>query len=151
MRLLLTMILYSSILLGQFGKIDVKIDDRLLRNSEKQKVASIKGEVSRFFSKHNWNEEFQSLKIPMYISIAFQGTAQKGGMETFHAQVLISDGMDLRYFDKSLQFYYNAGSSIYFDPVIFEPLGSFFAFYAYFILAGRLFGLLCLCLSPDWQ
>ena len=138
MRLLLTMILYSSILLGQFGKIDVKIDDRLLRNSEKQKVASIKGEVSRFFSKHNWNEEFQSLKIPMYISIAFQGTAQKGGMETFHAQVLISDGMDLRYFDKSLQFYYNAGSSIYFDPVIFEPLGSFFAFYAYFILAGHM-------------
>ena len=105
MRLLLTMILYSSILLGQFGKIDVKIDDRLLRNSEKQKVASIKGEVSRFFSKHNWNEEFQSLKIPMYISIAFQGTAQKGGMETFQAQVLICDGMDLSYFGKSIQFY----------------------------------------------
>ena len=125
MRLFISLILYSSVLLSQFGKIDVKIDDRLLRNSEKQKVSTIKNEVSRFFSKRTWNEEFQSLEIPLYISIAFQGVAQKGGMETFHAQVLISDGEDLRYFDKSLQFYYNPGSAIYYDPVLFEPLGSF--------------------------
>ncbi|HBH10799.1 MAG TPA: hypothetical protein DDX15_04745, partial [Gammaproteobacteria bacterium] len=42
------------------------------------------------------------------------------------------------YFDKSLQFYYNPGNSIQFDPVIFDPLGSFLAFYAYTILAGYL-------------
>ncbi len=84
MRLFISLILYSSILFGQFGKIEVKVDDRLLRNSEKQKVSTIKNEVSRFFSKHIWNEEFQDLKIPLYISIAFQGVAQKGGMETFH-------------------------------------------------------------------
>ena len=138
MRLMLSIFLFSSSIFCQFGKIEVKIDDRLLRNSEKQKVSSIKSEVSRFFSKHTWNEEFQDLKIPLHISIAFQGIAQKGGMETFHAQVLISDGMDLRYFDKSLQFYYNPGSSIYYDPVMFEPLGSFFAFYAYMILAGHM-------------
>ena len=57
-------------------------------------------------------------------------------METFHTQILISDGLDIRYFDKSLQFYYNPGNSIQFDPVIFDPLGSFLAFYAYTILAG---------------
>ena len=136
--MLISIILFTATIFGQFAKIDVKIDDRLLRNSEKQKVSSIKSEVSRFFSKHTWNEEFQDLEIPLHISIAFQGTAQKGGMETFHAQVLISDGMDLRYFDKSLQFYYNSGSSIYFDPVMFEPLGSFFAYYAYMVLAGHM-------------
>ena len=59
-------------------------------------------------------------------------------METFHAQILVSDGVDIRYFDKSLQFYYNPGNSIQFDPVIFNPLGSFLAFYAYTILAGYL-------------
>ena len=110
--MLISIILFTATIFGQFAKIDVKIDDRLLRNSEKQKVSSIKSEVSRFFSKHTWNEEFQDLEIPLHISIAFQGTAQKGGMETFHAQVLISDGMDLRYFDKSLQFYYNSGLSL---------------------------------------
>ena len=138
MRLFISLILYSSISFCQFGKIEVKVDDRLLRNSEKQKVSTIRNEVSSFFSNHNLNEEFLCLYIPLLISFAFLGVAQKGGMETFHAQVLISDGMDLRYFDKSLQFYYSSGSAIYYDPVIFEPLGSFLAFYAYTILAGHM-------------
>lgn len=138
MRYILLLMLVCSTINAQFGNIEVTVDDRLLRNSERQKISSIKNEVSRFFSRHKWSEEFQELKIPLYISIAFQGVAQKGGIETFHAQVLFSDGMDIRYFDKSLQFHYNSGSSIQFDPVIFEPLGSFLAFYAYMSLAGHL-------------
>ena len=138
MRIIVILILTSAITLAQFGKVEVTVDDRLLRNSERQKVSSIRDEITRFFSGQIWNEDFQGLKIPLNISVSFQGVAQKGGMETFHAQILISDGVDIRYFDKSLQFYYNPGNSIQFDPVIFDPLGSFLAFYAYTILAGYL-------------
>ena len=138
MRIIILLILTSAITIAQFGKVEVTVDDRLLRNSERQKVSSIRDEITRFFSGQIWNEDFQGLKIPLNISDAFQGVAQKGGMETFHAQILISDGLDIRYFDKSLQFYYNPGNSIQFDPVIFDPLGSFLAFYAYTILAGYL-------------
>ena len=138
MRIIILLILTSAITIAQFGKVEVTVDDRLLRNSERQKVSSIRDEITRFFSGQIWNEDFQGLKIPLNISVAFQGVAQKGGMETFHAQILISDGVDIRYFDKSLQFYYNPGNSIQFDPVIFDPLGSFLAFYAYTILAGYL-------------
>ena len=138
MRIIILLILTSAITIAQFGKVEVTVDDRLLRNSERQKVSSIRDEITRFFSGQIWNEDFQVLKIPLNISVAFQGVAQKGGMETFHAQILISDGVDIRYFDKSLQFYYNPGNSIQFDPVIFDPLGSFLAFYAYTILAGYL-------------
>ena len=135
MRIIVILILTSAITIAQFGKVEVTVDDRLLRNSERQKVSSIRDEITRFFSGRIWNEDFQGLKIPLHISVAFQGIAQKGGMETFHTQILISDGLDIRYFDKSLQFYYNPGNSIQFDPVIFDPLGSFLAFYAYTILA----------------
>ena len=138
MRIIILLILTSAITIAQFGKVEVTVDDRLLRNSERQKVSSIRDEITRFFSGQIWNEDFQGLKIRLNISVAFQGVAQKGGMETFHAQILISDGVDIRYFDKSLQFYYNPGNSIQFDPVIFDPLGSFLAFYAYTILAGYL-------------
>ena len=138
MRIIVIVILTSAITIAQFGKVEVTVDDRLLRNSERQKVSSIRDEITRFFSGQIWNEDFQGLKIPLNISVAFQGVAQKGGMETFHAQILISDGVDIRYFDKYLQFYYNPGNSIQFDPVIFDPLGSFLAFYAYTILAGYL-------------
>ncbi len=136
MRIIVILILTSAITIAQFGKVEVTVDDRLLRNSERQKVSSIRDEITRFFSGQIWNEDFQGLKIPLHISVAFQGIAQKGGVETFHTQILISDGLDIRYFDKSLQFYYNPGNSIQFDPVIFDPLGSFLAFYAYTILAG---------------
>ena len=138
MRIIVILILTSAITIAQFGKVEVTVDDRLLRNSERQKVSPIRDEITRFFSGRIWNEDFQGLKIPLHISVAFQGIAQKGGMETFHAQILISDGVDIRYFDKSLQFYYNSGNAIQFDPVIFDPLGSFLAFYAYTILAGYL-------------
>ena len=138
MRIIILLIITSAITIAQFGKVEVTVDDRLLRNSERQKVSSIRDEITRFFSGQIWNEDFQGLKIPLNISVAFQGIAQKGGMETFHAQILISDGVDIRYIDKSLQFYYNPGNSIQFDPVIFNPLGSFLAFYAYTILAGYL-------------
>ena len=138
MRIIILLILTSAITIAQFGKVEVTVDDRLLRNSERQKVSSIRDEITRFFSGQILNEDFQGLKIPLNISVAFQGVAQKGGMETFHTQILISDRVDIRYFDKSLQFYYNPGNSIQFDPVIFDPLGSFLAFYAYTILAGYL-------------
>ena len=89
MRILASFIIISTIALGQFGKVEVTIDDRLLRNNERQKVSSIGYEITRFFSGQIWDEDSQDLKIPLHISIAFQGIAQKSGMETFHAQVLI--------------------------------------------------------------
>ena len=136
MRFVLPIIILCTTAFSQFGKVLVTIDDRLLRETERQKVSSIRDEVNRFFAGRIWDEQYQGLNIPLNISIVFQGVAQKGGMETFHAQILISDGMDIRYFDKSLQFYYNPGTSIQFDPVIFNPLGSFLTFYAYAVLGG---------------
>ena len=51
---------------------------------------------------------------------------------------MFSNGQDLRYFDKSVQFFYNSGSSLYYDPVLFEPITGFLAYYAYLILAGEI-------------
>jgi hypothetical protein len=136
MRILLSLIIATTMVLAQFGKVNVVLDDRLLRDSERQEVFSLRDEITRFFSGRIWDEDFHNLNIPLHISIAFQGVAQKGGLKTFHAQILVNDGMDLRYFDKSIQFYFNPGGAIHFDPVIFDPLGSFLAYYAYTVLAG---------------
>ena len=73
MRILVSFIIISTIALGQFGKVEVTIDDRLLRNNERQKVSSIGYEITRFFSGQIWDEDSQDLKIPLHISIAFQG------------------------------------------------------------------------------
>ncbi len=125
-----------SITLSQFGKVNVTLDQRLLKDNDRYELSNIRGEIERFFSVIIWDEDYQDLDISLHIQLIFQGTAQKGGQKTYHAQALFSDGADLRYFDKAVQFYYTPGGSIYYDAVLFDPLAGFLAFYGYLILAG---------------
>lgn len=135
--LFLTALLLTVPLNGQFGTISVTVDDHLLKDNDRQELATLGENIERFFSSQVWDEDYQDLAIPMHIQLVFEGTAQKGGQKTYHAQVLVSDGMDLRYFDKSVQFYYNPGSSLFYDQAVFDPLTSFLAFYTYLILGGH--------------
>lgn len=138
MSRIISIILFLVPLYGQFGKVTVTIEHRLLKDNDRQELSNLDEEIKRFYRGVIWNEDYQDLRIPLNIHLVFQGTAQKGGQKTYHAQALFSDGMDLRYFDKAVQFYYNPGGSIYFDPVIVEPLAGFLAYYGYMILAGQM-------------
>ncbi len=134
--LILTTFLAFTALQAQFGTITVTIDDHLLKDNDRQELASLAENIERFYSSQVWDEDYQDLAIPLHIQLVFEGTAQKGGQKTYHAQVLVSDGLDLRYFDKSVQFYYNSGSSLFYDQAVFDPLTSFLTFYTYLILGG---------------
>jgi len=125
-------------LFGQFFSADVTIDDRLLRSDEKQEIINLKNDLKTFFLNTTWDDNYSDLDINLYIQIIFEGVTQKGNESIYNCQVLFSNGGDLRYFDKSVQFYYNSGSSLYYDPVLFEPLTGFLAYYAHLILAGEI-------------
>lgn len=123
---------------AQFTKVDITMDDRLLKNNDRQVLLPLKNEIERFFINTTWDEDWDDLGIELYVQIIFQGTATKNGKETFLAQVLFSTKTDQRFFDNSLQFYFNPGGSLYYDPVMFEPLPSFLSFYGNMILAGEI-------------
>jgi hypothetical protein len=123
---------------AQFSNIDVTMDDRLLKNDDRQILINLKNEISRFFINNTWDEEWSDLEIKLNIQIIFEGTATKNGKKNFLAQALISTNKDQRFFDNSLQFHFNQGSSLYYDPVMFEPLPSFLSYYANMILAGEI-------------
>ncbi len=114
------------------------IDDRLLRGNERQEVFSLKEEIGYFYQNIIWDDEYKDLMIPLHVQIIFEGTSTKGSVKTFLAQALFSNGGDQRYFANGVQFFYNPGSAIHFDPVIFEPLPSFLAYYGNLILAGEM-------------
>lgn len=135
---IISIIIFLIPLYGQFGNVTVTMEHRLLKDNDRQELSNFEEEVKRFFKGMVWNEDYQDLEITLNIQFVFQGTAQKGGQKTYHAQALFSDGMDLRYFDKAVQFYYNTGGSIYYDPVMFDPLAGFLAYYGYMILAGQM-------------
>jgi len=88
----------------------------------------VEEEGEEFFINTTWDEDWDDLGIELNVQVIFQGTAVKNGMDTFLAQVLFSTKTDQRFFDNSLQFYFNPGGSLYYDPVMFEPLPSFLSF-----------------------
>ena len=135
---LIPFILYFNVVFCQFASVDVTLDDRLLRSEEKQDVINMKNDIQRFFLSTTWDDNYSDLSIPIYVQIIFEGLTQKGNESIYNCQALFSNGGDLRYFDKSVQFYYNSGNSLYYDPVLFEPLTGFLAYYAHLILAGEI-------------
>ena len=135
---LIPFILYFNVIFCQFASVDVTLDDRLLRSEEKQDVINMKNDIQRFFLSTTWDDNYSDLSIPIYVQIIFEGLTQKGNESIYNCQALFSNGGDLRYFDKSVQFYYNSGNSLYYDPVLFEPLTGFLAYYAHLILAGEI-------------
>ena len=135
---LIPFILYFNVVFCQFASVDITLDDRLLRSEEKQDVINMKNDIQRFFLSTTWDDNYSDLSIPIYVQIIFEGVTQKGNESIYNCQALFSNGGDLRYFDKSVQFYYNSGNSLYYDPVLFEPLTGFLAYYAHLILAGEI-------------
>ena len=123
---------------AQFIKVNVTLDDRLLKNDDRQVLLPLKNEIERFFINTTWDEDWDDLGIELNVQVIFQGTVTKNGKKTFLAQVLFSTKTDQRFFDNSLQFYFNPGGSLYYDPVMFEPLPSFLSFYGNMILAGEI-------------
>ena len=75
MRILISLIIATTMVLAQFGKVEVTIDDRLLRDNERQELSSLRDEITRFYSGRIWDDDFSGLKIPLHISFAFQGMA----------------------------------------------------------------------------
>ncbi|MBH51504.1 MAG: hypothetical protein CMG70_06020 [Candidatus Marinimicrobia bacterium] len=125
-------------LLSQFGAVKVEFDERLLRSDEKHDLINLKEDIRQFYTNTRWDKEYSDLNIPLNIQIIFEGAAAKGSVKTYLCKALFSNGSDLRYFDKGVQFFYSPGSSLYFDLVLFEPLSAFLAFYAYIILGGEI-------------
>ena len=135
---LLSHVLLLSFMMAQFGKIQVSFDDRLLKGNERQILITLESELMRFYTNTNWDDEFSDISIPLSIHIVFEGVTSKGAVQAVLAQGLFTSGSDQRYYDSGVQFIYNNSGSIYFDPVLFDPLASFFAFYGYLISASEI-------------
>lgn len=131
-------LVFISCAFAQFGSVNVNFDSQLLRSDEKQEIINLNSDIVRFFTTTTWDESYSDLMIPLHIQIVFEGITAKGNEKIFNCQALFSNGNDLRYFDKSVQFIYNSGASLYFDPILFEPLTGFLAFYANLVLAGEI-------------
>lgn len=138
MKLILFNLALAGLLFGQFKSVQLTMDDRMLRESDRQILFTLKENVDRFFSQTIWNENYTDLELIPQIQLIFESTTSKGAVIVYQCQSLFSVGPDQRYFDKSVQFVYNEGTGLYYDPFLFDPLASFLAFYALILLGGEM-------------
>ena len=82
--------LVATCLNAQFTTVNVTMEDRLLKNDDRQVLLPLNNEIERFFINTTWDEDWGDLGIELNVQIIFQGTATKNGKETFLAQVLFS-------------------------------------------------------------
>ncbi len=122
---------------AQFGEVNTIIDDRLLKDYERQELQTLQNEIGLFFINMAWDGDYGDLAIPLHIQLILQGTATKGSQTIFLSQILISNGTDQRYFDKSFQFTYKSAGNLIYSPGYFEPLPGFLAYAGYLVLAGE--------------
>ena len=122
---------------AQFGEVNTIIDDRLLKEYERQELQTLQNEIGRFFINMPWDGDYDDLAIPLHIQLILQGTATKGAKTIYLSQILISNGTDQRYFDKSFQFTFNSSSGLIYNLGYFEPLPGFLAYAGYLVLAGE--------------
>ena len=57
---------------AQFIKVDVTMDDRLLKNDDRQVLLLLKNEIERFFINTTWDEDWDDLGIELNFQIILQ-------------------------------------------------------------------------------
>ena len=131
------LILFISLLNGQFKDTSIAFDDRLLKSDERSSLFQLENDIKRFYEYTVWNEEYSDLAINLNIQVIFEGSANQGSTKTYLIQSLFSNGKDLHFFDKGSQFVLNQ-NSLYYDSVYFDPLSSLLGFYGNIILGAEL-------------
>jgi hypothetical protein len=131
------LILFISLLNGQFKDTSIAFDDRLLKSDERSSLFQLENDIKRFYEYTVWNEEYNDLAINLNIQIIIEGSANQGSGQTYSIQSLFSNGKDLHFFDKGSQFVLNQ-NSLYYDSVYFDPLSSLLGFYGNIILGVEL-------------
>ncbi|MEC7822790.1 MAG: DUF4835 family protein [Candidatus Neomarinimicrobiota bacterium] len=131
------LIVFISLLNGQFGNTSVSFDDRMLKSDERSSLFQLETDIKRFYDYTIWNEEYSDLEINLNIQIIFEGNTNQGSTQTYSIQSLFSNGKDLHFFDKGSQFLLNQ-NSLYYDSVYFDPLASLLGFYGNIILGAEL-------------
>ena len=67
---IISIILFLIPLYGQFGKVTVTIEHRLLKDNDRQELANLDEEIKRFYMGIIWNEDYQDLGISLNIHFA---------------------------------------------------------------------------------
>jgi len=129
-------------LFSQFSDIHISYEynDRMISDDKTYILEEFNSLIENYFKTSSFSNEYDYLDIPLKIHFIF-GKINFTGEHEFDKisfQMFITNNADQYFYAKNISFPYSKGQYIYFNPTIFNPLTSFFDYYAYLFIATEL-------------
>lgn len=121
---------------GQVINCQVKMMLERLPLEKQQKLKDFAEQVEIYVNDYDWTGEDLEEPVPVTIQI-FLMDASVSYQSRYTGTFLISNNLDIQYFDKYWRFPFQEGSRLEHDENIYHPFTGFIDFYVYLILAGE--------------
>jgi len=103
---------------------------------KQQKLKNFAEEIEMYINDYDWTGESLDGKIPVTIQI-FLMDKSVSYEDRYAGTFLITNNIDLQYYDKYWRFPYQAGERLVHNESAFHPFTGFIDFYIYLIIAGE--------------
>lgn len=133
--LIIGLLLISLPVAGQELNADVNIQAERLEPAQQNKLRSLEKDLEDYLNSYEYTDNTYGTTIPVNYQIYVQQANESGSTTTYTAQLLVTNGADQRYFDKSWEFPYNPGQVLKHE--IYSPLTGVIDYYAYLVIAGE--------------
>ena len=129
-------------LFSQFNDVQVTYEhnERMIPDDKVYILEKFNSLIKDYFENTLFSSEYDYLDIPLIIHLIYEKIRFVGDYEfdQIQCQILLTNNADQYYFSKNITFPYSKGKSIYYSPSIFDPLSSFFDYYAYLFIGLEL-------------
>lgn len=134
--------LFSAIFFVSFlqaGQInaEVKLILERLPLEKQNQLQNFSNMISSYLNEQDWIGEDIGASIEIMVQIYLQD-ASVGYEDRYKGTFLISNGVDIQYYDKYWKFPFDQGQQIVHQEGSFDPFTSFLDFYMYLVLGGEL-------------
>jgi hypothetical protein len=141
LKKILLILLFSN-LYSQFGEVDItyEYNQRLIKDNKIYILEEFNQLIKNYFEISTFSSEYNDLNIPIKVHIIYEKVHFNGenDFNKISCQLFLTNQTDQYYFSKNISFQYYNGKTIYHNPTFFDPLSSFFDYYAYLFIAGEL-------------
>lgn len=131
---LITVFLFN-LLFSQFKDIQIsyEFNDRLIRDDKVYILEEFNSIIKNYLTTTQFSPEHNYLEIPLKIHLIYEKVNFIGQYEfdSISFQIFITNNAGQYYYMKNLSIPYSKGKNIYFNPTMFDPLGSLLDYYAF--------------------
>jgi len=114
----------------------VKLMLERLPLEKQQKLKDFAEEIETYINDHDWTGESSDDEIPITIQI-FLMDYSVSYEARYSGTFLITNNLDIQYFDKYWRFPHEAGTRLEHNENVFHPFTGFIDFYVYLIIGGE--------------